>query len=52
MLSNTNKTDLGGCQMKKEKVLKNAAIEWLVLNNCKDVNKLLETVLSTTYTEK
>ena len=36
----------------KEQVLKKAAIEWLLLKNCKDVNKLLKTVLSSTYKEK
>lgn len=44
--------NIGGCEMKKEQVLKKAAIEWLLLKNCKDVNELLKTVLSSTYKEK
>lgn len=52
MTLNMSRMELGGCEMKKEHVLKKAAIEWLLLKNCKDVNKLLETALSSTYKEK
>ncbi|MED1303678.1 hypothetical protein P4U65_24635 [Bacillus pacificus] len=52
MLSNKNRTNLGGCEMKKEQLLKEATIEWLLNIGNDDVGELLESATLGTYKEE
>ncbi|PEO56916.1 hypothetical protein COI63_24830 [Bacillus toyonensis] len=52
MLLNTDKQNLGGCEMEKEQLAKELMVKWFLKNKRTDVEEVLQVMVLDIYKEK